>query len=99
MVYIYELKSISYPNRVITKSLLEHKEKYSTDEFEKIISEAKWAIEEYVEEYTDDKYDEMMEYICDEAEDSYLEAIASYLIEYKGFHRHIVRETISAYID
>ena len=99
MVYIYEIKSMSYPNRVETKSLLEHKEKYSTDEFEKMIGEAQYAMEEYVEEYEDNKYDETMEYICDAAEDDYLEAIAIYLILRKGFSRHIVKEAVSVYIN
>ena len=98
MVYIYEIKNMSYPNRIITRSLLEHEKKYSTDEFKKIVSEAKYAIEEYIEDYTDEKYDETMEVICDEAEENYLEAIASYLIMYKGFNRYIMKEKISVYI-
>lgn len=98
-MYIYELKSMSYPNRMIQRSLLEHKEKYSTDEFEKIVGEAKWAFEEYIEEYTDDMYDDNMERLCEEAEDNYLEAIVDYLIDYKGFKRHFVKDVISTYID
>ena len=99
MVYIYELKNMSYPNHIVQRSLLEHEEQYSVKEFKEIVGEAKWAFEEYVEEYTDDMYDEDMERLCDEAEENYLEAIAHYLIEYKGFKRHIVKEMISIYID
>ncbi|MBR3208715.1 MAG: hypothetical protein IKF82_00445 [Bacilli bacterium] len=99
MVYIYEVKRETYPNRTLERSLIEHTEEYSSDTFKDMIREARYKIEEYIEEYTDDKYNETMEIICDEAEENYLEAIVSYLIEYKGFRRHFVKEATSVYID
>lgn len=98
MTYIYELKRKSYPNHILETSLLEHEKKYSIDELRKIISNAEYNIEEYCEEYTDDKYNETMESICDIAEENYLEAIADYLITYNKFKRHIVKKAISIHI-
>ena len=99
MVYIYEIKRETYPNYILEKKLLEHEKQYSREEFEDIVIEAKCKIEEYIEEYDDDIYDETMESICDEAEDDYLEAIADYLIEYKDFKRYFVKEAMSIFID
>ena len=46
----------------------------------------------FVYRYSENSYE------IQEAEENYLEAIASYLIMYKDFNRYIVKEKISVYI-
>ena len=79
--------------------LLEHEKVFTKQEFQGLIREANYNIEEFITE-TYDEYNETMMNIKDTWQDySSIIAIADWLCEYKEFSRYKPQEKISGYID
>ena len=96
---LYEIKVENRRYCSFESMMLEHKNEFNHDEFQELVREANYSIQEFIEEHYDDMNEKMVDIAETWEEVSCLHAVADWLCEYKGFSRWYPKKKISVYLD